>query len=149
MKPVIPAALLCLAFAPVASAASQPLESVDAFEAAITKCLATNPAPATCFETHMKGHFPPGNEAVDELVGQLRGLLLQWLDKDKVFAVHAVRATKLANYAERRVYLIEDTTGSIMMFDTTLVRRVGKWYVLRYNLTSKKDEIKSVLGDVL
>jgi len=35
------------------------------------------------------------------------------------------------------------------MLDATFSRMVGKWYLRKFNLSSTKDEIKSVLGDVL
>jgi len=142
------ATLLSLSI-PGAASADQPLESPDAFEAAVTRCLLTNAAPSSCFDAHLRGHFPPGNEKLNEVVGQLRGLFEKWLGKDKVFAFHSVKRLTLGTYAERRVYLVEDSSGAIMMLDTTFSRMVGKWYLRKFNLSSTKDEIKSVLGDVL
>lgn len=142
------AVLLLSLWAPVASA-DQPLESVDAFEGAITRCLTTSPAPAGCFEAHMRGRFPPGNERLDGMVSQLHDLFRQWIGKDKVFAVHAVKTVKLGAFAERRVYLIEDTTGSLMMLDAAFIRRLGKLYLLKFNLTSTQSEVKAALGEVL
>jgi hypothetical protein len=139
---------LFLVAVPVA-AETQPLESVEAFELGLTKCLLANPSPATCFDAHMRGHFPRGNERLDEHVAQLRELFQRWLGKDKVYAVHVVMTTKLGTYADRRTYLIEDTSGSVMMLDATFVRSVGKWHLLKFNLTNQKDELRTVLGDVL
>ncbi len=147
MRPFVALGLLFL-LAPVAWA-DQPLESVDAFEAGMTKCLASSSTPASCFEAQLGGHFPPGNERLNQIVSQAADLFQKWLGRDKVYAVHAVKVSKLGTYAERRVYLIEDTTGSLMMLDTSFVHRIGKWYVLKYNLTSTKDEVRTVLGEVL
>ena len=146
MKPGIALLALCL-LTPIARADS--LESPDAFEAALSKCLMTSTAPAACFEKHLGAKFPPGNEELATVVTQVAEFFKQWLAKDKVFAVHPVKTIRLGAYAERRIYLIEDTTGQIIMFDTSFVRRLGDWHVLKFNLTSKSEGIKAVLGEVL
>lgn len=140
---------LLAALVPAAPPRAQPIESVDAFEASMTRCLATDPAPASCFDATVAGHFPPGNDKVEELLPQISDLFAKWLGKDRVFAVHPIKVSKAGNFAQRRVYLVEDSAGNIMMLETSFVRRLGKWYVHKCNISSTQERIQSELGDAL
>ncbi len=129
-----------------AALADQPLKSIDAFEADMKKCLLQNQDPDGCLGDTMRGHFSPGNEKLNDVVKQVASILKQWLAGNKVYALHPVKNKVLGSFYEERVYLIEDTTGSIIMIETSFVKTLGKWYLHRFNLSSKKETMQSVLG---
>ena len=129
-----------------AALADQPLKSLDAFEADMKKCLLQKQDPAGCLGDTMSGHFSPGNEKLNDVVKQVASILKQWLAGNKVYAVHPVKNKALGSFYEERVYLIEDTTGSIIMIETSFIKTLGSWYLHRFNLSSKKDTMQSVLG---
>lgn len=136
-------ATLFLSFSP--ALADEPLKSVSSFEAGIKDCLLKNKDPAGCLGGAMRGHFSPGNEKLNEVVPQVASILGQWLADDKVFAVHPVKNKRMGDFYDERVYLIEDTTGSIIMLETSFVNTLGKWYLHRFNLSSKPDAMQRVL----
>ncbi len=137
-------AILFLSSSP--TLADEPLKSIAAFEAGMKDCLLKNKDPAGCLGGAMQGHFSPGNEKLNQVVPKVASLLGQWLADDKVFALHPVKNKKLGDFYDERVYLIEDTTGSIIMLETSFVNTLGKWYLHRFNLSSKPDVMERVLG---
>lgn len=128
-----------------AALADQPLKSVDAFEADMKKCLLQKQDPAACLGDTMSGHFSPGNEKLNDVVKQVASILKQWLAGSKVYAMHPVKNKTLGGFYEERVYLVEDTTGSIIMIETSYIKTLGNWYLHRFNLSSKKETMRSVL----
>lgn len=144
MKPAI-AALAALFLSSSPALADEPLKSIASFEAGIKDCLLKNKEPEGCLGSALQGHFSPGNEKLNEVVPQVSSLLGQWLADDKVFAVHPVKNKRLGEFFEERVYLIEDTTGSIIMLETSFVNTLGKWYLHRFNLSSKPEAMQQVL----
>ena len=145
MRRVIAVAVLACSFTALAS---EPVKSVDSFESDIRKCLLQNPNPSGCLADTFRGHFLPGkdNEKLNDVVTQVAGLFRQWLGKDKVYAFHPVKNKTVGDFYEERVYLIEDAAGNIMMLETGFVNKLGKWYVNRFNLSSKKETMQAVLG---
>ncbi len=126
--------------------ASIPLESVEAFEDDIVECLKDDEQPEECFEKFMLNRFPPGNHQLNDVVKQLGAFFHNWLAGEKVFNVHMVKEHRLGDYYRQRVYFIEDTSASVIMFDTSFVNSLGKWYLLKFNLSSKKESIRDVVG---
>ncbi len=75
-------------------------------------------------------------------------MLVKWLDKDTVYAVHPTGTRKVGDIFETRAYLIEDTSGALMVFEMALLKRLGKWYVYSMNINSNSDKVEKVLeGD--
>jgi hypothetical protein len=94
----------------------------------------------------VRGHWVPGNEKLNEVVPQITGLVRKWLAGDKVFAVHPVKQRRAGDLYEERVYVVEDVGGNLMVVETAFLSRLGKWYVLRFNVSSQKDEIQAAFG---
>jgi len=137
--------LILLALSPFARA-DTPIGSIDGFEGHIRQCLLQGDDPPECLGETMRGHFSPGNERLNKVVDRVAGLFGQWLADDDVFALHPVKRKRLGDFYEERVYLIEDTTGSLVMLETSFVNTLGKWYLHRFNLSSKEKTMESVLG---
>lgn len=137
--------LAALALA-VSTRGDEPLQSADALEANIRSCLLKDKDAATCLERTLRGHFSPGNEKLNEMVAQVAGIFRKWLGEDKVFAVHAVKAKKLGEFYDERVYLVEDSTGNLIMLETGVVQKNGRSWLHRFNLSSQKERISAVLG---
>ena len=72
-------------------------------------------------------------------------LLVTWLQADKVYALHPINRKPVGEISERRMYVIEDTSGALMLFEVAFLKRLGKWYVLKFNVNSKEQDLKKVL----
>ena len=46
---------------------------------------------------------------------------------------------------EKRVYVLEDTSGALMLLELAFLKRLGKWYVLKFNVNSKTEALEEVL----
>lgn len=130
----------------VSTRGDEPLRSADALEADIRTCLLKDKDAPTCLERTLQGHFSPGNEKVNGVVAQVAALFRKWLGDDKVFAVHAVKAKKLGEFYDERVYLVEDSSGSLIMLETCVVTKHGRPWLHRFNLSSQKERMSAVLG---
>ena len=145
MKKIL-AIIAILLLPSLATYADEPIKSINSFESDMKKCLLKNSDPAGCLGNTMRGHFSPGNENLNSVVTQLASVLNQWLAGNKVYAMHPVKNKSLAKFYDERVYLIEDSDGNIIMLETAFVNTLGEWYLHRFNLSSKKDVMSSVLG---
>jgi hypothetical protein len=72
-------------------------------------------------------------------------MIKQWLDKETVFQVHPIATDKRGEIYEKRIYLIEDSSGNLMMLSITLLKRLGDWYVWKFQISSTQDTIESLL----
>ena len=127
--------------------ASEPVKSADALESDLNACLMKAAKDARCMETILGKSILPGNEQLASVVTQMDQLLGKWLGTDSVYAIHRLHAKQVGDVYEKRSYFIEDTSGSLMLFDLALIKRLGKWYVYQLNLTSKSDELNAVLKE--
>lgn len=143
-KKIVLAAALFFAFSP--AMADEPIKSLDGFEADMKKCLMKDMKPAACLGQVMGGHFSPGNEKLNEVVTQLVSVLDQWLGQNRVFAMHPVLNKALGDFFVEKAYLIEDDGGNVILLETSFVHSLGKWYLHRFNLSSRKDRMQTVLG---
>lgn len=139
-------ALTLLLGLPLASHAEEPLQSPDAFEAELRRCFLKEADAPGCMGGLLRGRWVPGNEKVNQVVPQLVDLFGRWLGKDTVFALHRVKERKLGELYEERVFVVEDSSGGLLVVEAELLSRKGKWYLLRFNLSSQKDTFRTVLG---
>ena len=69
-----------------------------------------------------------------------------WLGTDHVYTIHKIRNTKVAEFYDEKIYLIEDTTGSVMLMILGMRSINGPWYINNISFSSKEAEISKVLG---
>jgi len=96
-------------------------------------------------ETVLGKRILPGNDQLASIAKQLDELLQKWLASESIYAIHPIRTKKSGDIYEKRTYMIEDTGGSLMVFNLTTLKRLGKWYVFQFNLSSTTSEVNSVL----
>ncbi|HEX4869771.1 MAG TPA: hypothetical protein VFV15_03485 [Moraxellaceae bacterium] len=125
--------------------ATEPLQSMDALESDIRTCLLKPAAKPTCFQTILSRSLLPGFEKLAPIAMQMDDLLVQWLDGQKIFAVHLVKQHKAGTLFEKRTYIIEDTSGSLMVMKLAVLRQLGKPYIFSFNLVSGQDEAEEAL----
>ena len=125
--------------------AGEPVSSTDALEKELLACLSSATSESKCIETSASKYFLPGNEGLMPTMTELDKIYTNWLAKDSVYAIHPLRQQKSGDIYEHRLYVIEDTSGSLMLFSFSTLKRLGKTYLFGVKFNSKHDEIKSVL----
>lgn len=138
----------CLLMVVAGSAiAGDPVPNLDTFEKDIQACLFKDAKTGNCMKTLLGTRILPGNDNLASVAGQLDDLLVKWLAEDKIFAMHVLGRKAVGDIYDRRVYMLEDTSGALMLFELAFLKRLGKWYVLKFNLDSNSDAIKKALNE--
>lgn len=140
------AAALLISFSAFASA-GEPVQNIDGLLKEIESCLLKDPKTGHCMEKSLGGRILPGNDEMAKVAAQMDELLVTWLQTDKVYALHPISRKPVGDIYERRLYFIEDTSGALMLFEVAFLKRLGKWYVLKFNVNSKTDDLKKLLYD--
>ncbi len=125
--------------------AGSPIQNPDALESDLKACLMKNKKASNCMETILGKSILPGNDQLASIAKQLDELLQKWLSKESIYAIHPLRIKKSGDIYEKRTYMIEDTSGSLMVFNVTTLKRLGKWYVFQFNLSSTSNEVNAAL----
>jgi hypothetical protein len=136
---------LMLALAASTAAAGEPVASPDALERDILPCVLKSAKTGKCMETMLGKRVVPGFDNLVSVATQMDELLVKWLDKETVYAIHPTHAKKVGEVFELRSYLIEDTSGALMVFEMALLKRLGKWYVYSMNINSNSDVVEKTL----
>lgn len=145
MRPLPLAILAACALCAAPALAGEPFASPESLEAEVTACLLKKGPAPRCMERTLGKRILPGNEKMVPMTRQLDDLFEKWLAGDAVFAVHPLRAQKTGELFEKRTSMIEDTRGALMVFEWSALRRLGKWYVFQFNLSSTADDVKAAL----
>ena len=85
-------------------------------------------------------------DVTDEDVNQITNTFTTWLRNDHVYAIHKAKTTKIAEFYDERIYVIEDTSGSAMVMILGFRNRNGAWYLSRIGLNSQENEVGKILG---
>ena len=125
--------------------AGSSVQSPDALESDLKACLMKNKKASNCMETILGKSILPGNDQLVPIAKQLDELLQKWLSEESIYASHSLRIRKSGDIYEKRTYMIEDTSGSLMVFNVTTLKRLGKWYVFQFNLSSTSSEVNTAL----
>lgn len=139
------AAVLVTCLLAIRALADEPLKSVDTFEADVRRCLALPEGPE-CLGKSIGGHFPPGSERANEVVPEVVEQYRKWLGEDRIWGVHRVVERKRGEFFEERLSMLEDTGGNRMLVETAFITRKGKWYLFRFNISTKQETIEQKLG---
>ncbi len=142
MKSLVAALLISL---PAITFAGEPVQNIDGLIKEIESCLLKDAKTGSCMEKSLGGRLLPGNDELAKVAQQMDELLVSWLQADKVYAVHPINRKPVGEIYERRMYVIEDTSGAFMLFEVAFLKRLGMWYVLKFNVNSKTDDLKKVL----
>ena len=86
-----------------------------------------------------------GTRSLVYTAAQLDRAYIDSLAKDSVFAIHAIDARKAGNVFERRRYIIEGTSGAMMLFTFSTLMRLGKVYIADFRMTSQEADIRVAL----
>lgn len=127
------------------SFAGEPIGNIERFERDVTECISNAPASSGCFEAFANKNVLPGNEKLVPVAKQVDELLVRWLDKDKVFAVHPVGMKSTGDLFQKKIFLIEDTSGNLMAFNYSVIRRLGKWYLFSFDIDSNRSVVEATL----
>jgi hypothetical protein len=136
---------ISVAFFVTSVCAGEPFESPDALEKEMVACLMKKDKSLKCMETILGRRVIPGGDQLLPISKQLDSLLKEWLAGDSIYAVHPIRTKKSGEIYDKRIYIIEDTAGNLMAFNVTSIKKIGKWYIYQFDLSSKAEELSSVL----
>jgi hypothetical protein len=125
--------------------AGEPISSLDGFETEITNCILKLSKSSRCLSAATEKNVLPGYEKIMSVADQVDTILVQWLDKEKVFAVNPIDTAKTGDMFLKKTYLIEDTSGNLLLFNYSLLKRLGKWYIFSFKVNSNSDAIESAL----
>jgi hypothetical protein len=137
--------IFAAAFFPIVTYAGEAAQSPDAVENELRACLMKIEKPSSCMESVLAKKILPGNAQLASVASQMDVLLQKWLDKESIYAVHQIRTKKSGDIYESRAYFIEDTSGALMTFNLAMLKRLGKWYVLKFNLSSTDEKVNAQL----
>lgn len=112
--------------ATIASSASalEPIANIPQFEKNMEACLKEDKAPIACLNTLLKKHHPQGETSATELEG-LTNIVKQWLGGEGAVALHLVKSVDFGKVIFRRIYLIEDSAGKLMIANITYEKTKG------------------------
>ncbi len=118
--------IIAIYLAAIASSASalEPIASIPQFEKGMEACLKEDKAPIACLNTLLKKHHPQGESNSSELEG-LTNLVKQWLGGESAVALHLVKSVDFGKVIFRRIYLIEDSAGKLMIANITYEKTKG------------------------
>lgn len=139
--------VLVLMVAGSVATAGEPIANLDSFEKELKTCLGKDIKKVKCIATILAPRTVPNDQTFHTGAAQLDDLLQKWLADDTVFAVHDLDRRQWAGIIDKRRYLIEDTTGSLMLFTVTYRNMLGKWYVANCNLSSKPESLDKMMGE--
>ena len=138
---------LVLLIAGGVAAAGEPIANLESFEKELTTCLVRDVKKAKCITTILSPRTVPNDQSFQAGASQLDDMFQKWLAEDTVFAVHHVERRQWAGIIDKRLYLIEDTTGALMLFTVTFRNVLGKWYVSNCNLSSKPEALEKLMDE--
>lgn len=127
---------------------AEPIDNLNEFQGKIEKCLKGG-EPESCLNKLLSAHIPPGNENMEKSLSQVSSVFVKWLNGDKVYAVHPIKATKVGGLLERRIYAIEAQHGGFMVLDSSYLRIKGDLYLYSFNLSSTSEKIDAMFEDRL
>lgn len=130
------------------SVRAEPIKNINEFQSKIEKCVKGG-EPESCMNNLLAAHIPPGNEGMIKSLEQVSSLFAKWLGKDKVYAVHPIKITKVGNLLERRIHAIEAEQGGFMVIDASYLRLRGELYLYSFNLSSTEEKIDAMFNDKL
>ena len=139
-------ALVLLVSGGIASAGG-PIADLESFEKELTTCLLRDVKKTKCITSILAPRTVPNDQTFQAGASQLDDMFQKWLADDTVFAVHDVDRRQWAGIIDKRTYLIEDTTGALMLFTVTFRNVLGKWYVSNCNLSSKPEALEKLMGE--
>jgi hypothetical protein len=125
---------------------ADPINSINEFERKIEGCLTNFSSKNKCIGEHIKKHLPPGNESIMPVADQVVEIFVKWLGTDKVENVYPVQRKKIGEFIINQDYIVEDSSASIMLFEITYRKVLGKWYVFNFNINSKQEYIRDRIG---
>lgn len=129
------------------AAAGEPVQNLDSLEKEIESCLLKQAKTGKCMQNLLGGRILPGNDELASVAGQMDELMVKWLAEDTIYAMHPISRKPIGSIYEKRLYVLEDTSGALMMFELAFLKRLGKWYVLKFNVNSRTEALEKLLNE--
>jgi hypothetical protein len=127
--------------------ASEPIADMDALESLVLTCVQQLGKESKCFEMAARRHIVPGSEdAVLPLAIRLDAVFLEWLGEHRVYRIHPLSRHEASDLFERRDYVVEDSTGGLLMLRISALRKLGRLYLFDFSINSGRQEIARALG---
>lgn len=137
---MITAMAICLAAVSGMVNALEPIASITQFEKNMETCLKEDKAPITCLNALITKHHEQGLVYANQ-IEDLTNIVKQWLGEKSVVELHLVKSTDFGNVIFRRVYLIEDSIGRLMMANITYQKTKGILQLRDVQFTNKSESL--------
>ncbi|TXI94618.1 MAG: hypothetical protein E6Q34_04420 [Burkholderiaceae bacterium] len=124
--------------------AAESIDKLETLDKEIMSCFLANAKEMKCAETVLGPKILPGNQQLLSVSKQMDEIVVKWLGADKIYGVHPIRTAKAGEIFQKRTLLLEDSSGGLMVLNYSVLKRLGKWYVLSFNVNSNSDAIKAV-----
>lgn len=134
------AIILCIAAIASSAQALEPIASIAQFEGNLETCLKDKKEPITCVNTLIKKHHEQGQSHAAQ-IENLTNIIKQWMGNETVVALHLVKSTDFGSVIFRRVYLIEDSAGKLMMANITYQKTKGTLQLRDVQLTNQSESL--------
>jgi len=123
--------------------ALEPIASIPQFEKNMETCLKDDKARAACLNALIIKHHEQGQSYAAQ-IEDLTNIVKQWVGNEKVAAFHLVKSTDFGSVIFRRVYLIEDSTGRLMMANITYQKTKGILQLRDVQFTNKSESLEKL-----
>lgn len=137
-------AALLLFFTTLVGHASEPLASPQALEKELMACLKSQQS-SNCMANILGRSILPGNDELIPVAAQMDDFLVKWLGDMRIYAIHPLSTRRTGDIFEKRTYMIEKSSGALMVFTVSTLKRLGNWYVFQFNLNSTSSEVTATL----
>jgi hypothetical protein len=138
-------ALVMVVLVPSAEAdRGQPIDDIEAWEGELLSCIENSDF--DCMNALIATHLPNPDKAVLDSVEETIGFLDRWIDDDAVFAVFNMLHDEIGGRYIRRVFVIEDTSGSDIFLFVMLTNGLGDWYVTDVKVSTHEEDLALWLG---
>lgn len=125
---------------------AEEIASLESYEKKLEDCLGSFSEKNRCLATMIKNHLPKGNESVKNLADKAEDVFIQWLASESVENVYPIERKTAGDFKLYQNYIIEDNSAATILFEITYRRVLGKWYVISFNVSSKKEAVAKAVG---
>ena len=139
-KNITAAIILYIAAISNPAQALEPIASIAQFEGNLETCLKDKKEPITCVNTLIKKHHEQGQSHATQ-IENLTNIIKQWMGNETVVALHLVKSIDFGKVIFRRIYLIEDSAGKLMMANITYQKTKGTLQLRDVQFTNQSESL--------
>ena len=142
-KNITAAIIFCITAISSPAQALESIASITQFEGNLETCLKDKKEPIDCVNTLIKKHHEQGQSHAAQ-IENLTNIIKQWMGNEAVVALHLVKSTDFGSVIFRRIYLIEDSAGKLMMANITYQKTIGILQLRDVQFTNQSESLNKL-----